>query len=233
MTLTSDTDLTAGLDIDGDLDPDVFDPGVEGLEVCADVDGDGDIEFPAGFYRACTILDADVFFNQLPIWTIGEAEIDADPLRVDLRAVAMHEFGHSHGLAHSLINQIDGQDGTGATMFPFLFASDPDSERGQRSLAIDDVAWSSFLYPEGTASTGPAVLGPSDLAFDQVFGVITGEVTQGEKGLPLAGGAVFAVDRDTGAFTAISTASASVRWAGSGRSSFPPASSWPSSIRAF
>jgi hypothetical protein len=198
VSLTSDSVLTAGLDLDGDLDADVFDPAVEGIEVCADVDGDGDVEFPAGFYEAGTILDSDVFFNNLPTWTIDDGEIDADSQRVDLRAVAVHEFGHSHGLAHSLIDRLSSSDGTGATMFPFLDSGDPLAELEQRSLELDDVAWSSYLYPEGSAADGPAALGAGDVAFDELFGVVTGEVTHGGTGLPVVGGSVLAVHRDTG-----------------------------------
>jgi len=198
ISLTSDSVLSPGLDLDGDADADVFDPAVAGIEVCADVDGDGDLEFPAGAYRAGTILDTDVFFNRSITWTIDDGEIDANFSRVDLQAVAVHEFGHSHGLAHSLIDRLSPSDGTGATMFPFVDTSDPVSELEQRSLELDDVAWSSFLYPEGSAADGPAALGPGDVPFDELFGVITGEVTHGGTGLPVVGGSVLAVHRDTG-----------------------------------
>src|SRR5215468_1036568 len=45
-----------------------------------DMDGDGDIEFPAGFYKAGTILDNDVQFNTKTTngfrFTLGDAALD-------------------------------------------------------------------------------------------------------------------------------------------------------------
>src|SRR4030095_5486879 len=57
--LIQDTTLVDGDHLDGDADSDVS----SAITVAADVDGDGDIEFPAGFYKAGTILDNDVQFN--------------------------------------------------------------------------------------------------------------------------------------------------------------------------
>ena len=64
VALIRDTTLVAGMDLDGDLDPDVD----GSITVCTDVDGDGDFEFPAGFYKAGTILDNDIFFNGTFVW---------------------------------------------------------------------------------------------------------------------------------------------------------------------
>ena len=89
---------------------------------------------------------------------------------------AAHELGHSHGLSHSAVNQISATDGTGATMFPAVFSNDAVGQEGLRSLSTDDVAWSSFVYPEGSAASGLAALQPGDIAFDDAYGVITGDV---------------------------------------------------------
>lgn len=192
VSLSVDSNLTAGSDIDGDGDGDVFDPIQEGISTCADVDGDGDFELPAGFYPAGTIIDNDVSFNNAVTWTTQEP-VDFDGLG-DLQAFATHEFGHSHGLSHSAIDQLSLAEPRAATMLPFIFAFDADSELGQRVPSSDDAAWSSFVYPEGTSVDGLPALQAGDVAFDEAFGVVRGTVTHGERGLPALGAHVFAVD---------------------------------------
>jgi hypothetical protein len=197
-TLIRDTTFVNGMKLDNDSDPDVSDA----ISVCTDVDNDGDLEFPAGFYKAGTILDNDVQFNTKTTngfrFTTGTAALDNVTRSVDINTVATHEFGHSHGLSHSFDNQINRDSGTGATMFPFIDTGDPVDELNQASLSTDDIAYSSFFYPEGTASTGPAALQPGDIAFNQAFGLIKGELRHGVLKQPIAGGSVFAVNWDTG-----------------------------------
>jgi hypothetical protein len=197
VTLIQDTTLVDGDRIDNDADSDVSDK----ISVVTDVDGDGDLEFPAGFYKAGTILDNDVQFNTKTTngfrFTVNPAELDTVTRSVDLFAVAVHEFGHSHGLSHSVNNQHDAIDATGATMFPFIDTGDPASERAQRTLDIDDIAYSSYFYREGTARSGPAALQSGDIAFDKLFGLITGELRHGVLNQPIAGGSVFTVDERT------------------------------------
>jgi hypothetical protein len=195
ISFIQDVELVDGDDIDGDGDSDVS----HQIATCADVDGDGDIEFPAGFYKAGTIVDSDIEFNTVENrLTIDPAAADTEVDSVDLVSIAAHEFGHSHGLSHTLINQRSAGDGTSATMFPFFDTGDPNNELDFRTLAEDDIALSSLLYPEGSADEGPAALGPEDLAFNEVFGMITGELRHGRSHQPIAGGNVFAVDRQTG-----------------------------------
>jgi hypothetical protein len=192
-SLMADVDFAAGDDIDGDGDSDV----AAGITVTTDVDGDGDIEFPVGFYKAGTILDNDVQFNTKDNgfrFTVGDAELDRLFRSVDLNAVATHEFGHSHGLSDSFDNQTSGTNGDGATMFPGLDSFDPAAESGMRSLSTDDIAWSSYLYPEGSAPSGPAKLQGKDKAFNKEYGLIKGSLTHGILNQSIAGGCVFAVD---------------------------------------
>src|SRR5690606_509544 len=64
-----------------------------------------------------------------------------------------------------------------------------------RSLHTDDVAWSSYHYPEGTAVSGPGTLQSGDVAFTAAYALITGEVRDPE-GRPVLGAQPFAVTMD-------------------------------------
>jgi hypothetical protein len=197
VSLIQDVTLEDGDLIDNDADADVSDD----ITVATDVDGDGDLEFPAGFYKAGTILDNDVQFNTKTSnglrFTVDPAQADTVARSVDLAAVAVHEFGHSHGLSHSLNNQNSRTDGNGATMFPFIDTGDPAAELAQRSLDIDDIAYSSHFYREGTATSGPAALQAGDVAFKKAFGIITGDLHHAVLNEPIAGGHVFTIDDST------------------------------------
>jgi hypothetical protein len=91
-------------------------------------------------------------------------------------------------------------------MFPFIDTGDPAAELGQRSPSTDDIAYSSFFYPEGSANSGPAKLQRGDKAFNKEFGLIKGELRHGILNQAIAGSNVFAVDllsdkRVAGAFS--------------------------------
>lgn len=190
VSLQQDATFTPGLDIDGDGDSDVFDPEVVGVNRCMDVDSDGDIEFPAGDYKAGTILDNDVEFNAGAITFVSEPDTLGNS--ADIQAVAAHEFGHSHGLAHSALDDTTDDNPNGATMFPFIDISSVDFQLETRELSLDDIAWSAYVYPEGSG-VDLGALQYGDLDFNWVFKTITGEITSGPQGgAPVAGAHVIA-----------------------------------------
>jgi hypothetical protein len=193
ISLTADTCFADGDDINGDGKADVS----ATITTVQDVAGQN--VFPVGCYKAGTILDNDVVFNTKTAgglrFTTGDENLDALTRSVDLGTIATHEFGHSHGLSHTLNNNKSASNGRGAVMFPFIDTGDPNAERVQRDLDSDDIASSSKVYPEGSARTGPAAISLGDFPFDLFFSRIRGKVTDGLSGAPVAGASVFAINR--------------------------------------
>jgi hypothetical protein len=193
VSLIADTTFVDGQDINGDGIPDVSAAVTRVTEI------NGRNVWPPGLYKAGTILDNDVFFNTKPDganfgfrFTVGDAALDTNPDSVDLEVVATHEFGHSHGLSHVVTNNRGPRNPRGAVMFPSINTGDPDSERQQRTLDTDDIITSASIYREGSERRGPAAVQRGDVPFSLVYGKITGKVTDGVSGLPVAGAAVFA-----------------------------------------
>ena len=166
--------LTAGDDLDFDGDSDVFDPNQSDVKICHDFDGDGDTEFPEGSYAAGTIIDADIRLDRDDIYTTTLENVTKDV--TDIRATLTHELGHIHGLAHAIHTRRSSTNPENPTMFPFTFTT-PQDFRYWRNLSSDDIAWSSFSYPEGSSATGLAALQPGDISFESAFMVLRGRVS--------------------------------------------------------
>jgi hypothetical protein len=118
---------------------------------------------------AGTILSGKAVMNGLFIDGDSNATNPDDLTDPEFDATFIHEFGHFSGLQHSQVNKDcflncglpDSDDNVGLpTMFPFLMHS------GQLTLAVDDIAWISKLYPASAAGTG----------FAATHGTITGTV---------------------------------------------------------
>lgn len=132
----------------------------------SDLDGDGTPDLPEGSYAAGTIFDGDIAFNSSEPWSVS-----GGAGTIDVRAVALHEAGHSVGLAHSMIRD--------AVMWPFLSNDIADA----RVPEADDIAFLSLLHP-------------AEPAYSTAFGSIAGTVVNGFSGLPILGAHVFAEDGD-------------------------------------
>ena len=131
------------------------------VTITTTADAPGETNYRGGISTgAGQILDADILFNPSSQFTT-----DGTGSGQDLQTVATHEIGHFFGLDHSGVVR--------AVMFPFAPAV-------ETSLAYDDVAAISFVYPKGSPDVGT--------------GTVSGSVTS--NGSPVFGAHVF-VDSET------------------------------------
>jgi len=98
-------------------------------------------------------------------WIDGDANDGRELTDNEFDGVLIHEFGHLLGLDHSQINvnclsgTCSADDASGLpTMFPFSLPGVEESPGipPERTLASDDIAWASYLYPDPSfaATTG-------------------------------------------------------------------------------
>ncbi|MDQ3584935.1 MAG: hypothetical protein M3407_04090, partial [Acidobacteriota bacterium] len=94
---------------------------------------------------------------------------------------------------------------------------DPTSEVEGRSPADDDIAYSAFFYPEGSAASGPGAIQAGDVRFEDAYSLIEGNLSHGYLQQDIAGGNVFAIDQSEDRNTSLIGA-----YAGTTRLSYNP-----------
>jgi uncharacterized protein (TIGR02145 family) len=119
------------------------------------------------------IVDADIIFNPFfanhQEWNFGIADDMPNVGFFDIQSITTHEIGHILGLLHTGVHN--------ATMW-FEMPQGIDA----RSLEQDDKSWASYKYPSGSATN---------------FGSISGNITYGYDGKPVAGALVLAINAAT------------------------------------
>ena len=118
------------------------------------------------------IIDADIVVNPEfvndPKFNFGVGYNNKDAGYYDIQSIITHEVGHLIGLLHSGV--------VNSTMFFKI-----DSGIKVRSLEQDDKSWASYGYP-----TQPA--------YNTAYGSISGTITYGYGGQPVAGALVLAIN---------------------------------------
>jgi len=126
-------------------------------------------------------IDADMVFNDRDFFaSTSSPNLTPSPSpaqsSVDLQSVVTHEYGHYFGLDHTSIAD--------ATMIPFIIG-----DTRQRTLALDDMAGNSTIYPESAARG----LSPDGVDFFATTGKISGTVVSGYDGSAIFGAHVEAL----------------------------------------
>jgi YVTN family beta-propeller protein len=120
--------------------------------------------------QVAQIIDADIvvnpeFVNDIK-YNLGILDNPKHMGYFDIQSVLTHEIGHVLGLLHSPV--------VGATMF-FTMGSGTKV----RTLEQDDISWASYGYPSTSYNT--------------TYGSISGNITYGYGGQPVAGAIVYAI----------------------------------------
>ncbi len=115
------------------------------------------VELPSGVYPNGSVLQPGTIIDMDMTWNSGGFDYvtapDSNSGNVDIESVAIHEFGHLFGFAHTSL-AFTGADA--ATMFPTVDTTDTVYQANMYTLADDDIA-SSGGYPDiGFWPTGTA-----------------------------------------------------------------------------
>ena len=120
--------------------------------------------------QVAQIIDADIVVNPEFVnsinYSLGILDNAKNMGYFDIQSVLTHEIGHVLGLLHSGV--------VGATMFYTM-----GSGTKVRTLEQDDISWASYGYPSTSYNT--------------TYGSISGNITYGYGGQPVAGAIVYAI----------------------------------------
>ncbi|MGC1392600.1 MAG: Ig-like domain-containing protein, partial [Bacteroidales bacterium] len=125
--------------------------------------------------QVAQIIDADIVVNPEFVndvkYNLGVGYNNKDAGYFDIQSVLTHEIGHVLGLLHSGI--------VSSTMF-FTMGSGITV----RTLEQDDISWASYTYP-------------NQPLYNNTYGSISGNITYGYGGQPVAGALVYAINTAT------------------------------------
>jgi len=113
--------------------------------------------------QAGNIIEGQVVLNGRMLDGVNTGATNPEVVPGEFESVIVHELGHMLGLDHSQINLLDPTNDDEPTMFPMFKGG-----TAMRSLAPDDVAWISYLYPSSQYSTS--------------FGSLSGQILNLEGG---------------------------------------------------
>ena len=197
ITLIADSQLVDGDDIDGDGTSDVS----SAITTCT-VAPDGHTIFPAGFYKAGTILDVDVQFNVKASngfrFTVNDADADTSPGRWTSRRPPPTNSATRSACRTCSTTRRARPTAPRRRCSPSSTPGTRPPSFAQRSLDSDDIAFASLLLSGGDGGLRPGGAAAGGHPLRPRLRPIKGSVTHGVLNQPVAGASVSATNALTG-----------------------------------